>query len=236
IAGDGPRATLVFASPLPAAGLEDVRVALAPTPDGFRIETEGQSMLGPFDGIVNLAMPADGPTLIGIERLDVWRTSVTGALTLGDGAVVGDLRLAGGGLNGTIVLSPRNGGQGFEVALTADDATFPGPTPIAINQATINASGFFADGNSTITGSVRAAGINYGTLFVGRLAADAEVVNGQGRFQAALTGRRGSRFSLQVAGDVASDRIAVAARGEYAGRQISMPRRAVLLKTQEGGW
>src|SRR5690606_18430872 len=37
LADDGPRATLVFASPLPAAGLQDVRVALEPTPDGFRI-------------------------------------------------------------------------------------------------------------------------------------------------------------------------------------------------------
>lgn len=236
LADDGPRATLVFASPLPAAGLQDVRVALEPTPDGFRIETEGQSMLGPFDGVVNLVMPAGGPVQIGIERLDVWRTSITGDLTLGEGAIVGDLRLAGGGVNGTIALLPRNGGQGFDVALTANQATFPGPTPIAINQATINASGFFADGNSTITGTVRAAGINYGTLFIGRLAANAEVINGEGSFQAALTGRRGSRFSLQLAGNVASDRIAVAARGEYAGRDIVMPRRAVLLKTEDGGW
>src|SRR5690606_41632785 len=67
IAGDGPRATLVFASPFPAAGLEDVRVALAPTEDGFRIETEGQSMLGPFDGVIGLTMPAGGPTQIAIE-------------------------------------------------------------------------------------------------------------------------------------------------------------------------
>src|SRR5690606_30432035 len=101
MAGDGPRATLVFANPLPAAGLRDVRVALAPTDDGFRIETEGQSTLGPFDGIVNLTMPAGGPTRIGIERLDIWRTSVTGDLVLGEGAVSGDLRLAGGGVNGT---------------------------------------------------------------------------------------------------------------------------------------
>ncbi len=236
LAGDGPRATLVFANPYPAAGLRDVRVALAPTPDGFRIETEGQSTLGPFDGIVNLTMPAGGPTRLGIERLDIWRTSVTGDLVLGDGAVSGDLRLAGGGVNGTIALAPRNGGQGFDVALTANDATFPGATPIAINEATINASGFFGQGNSTVTGTIRAAGINYGTLFIGRLAANAQVTNGRGSFQAALAGRRGSRFALQLAGDVAPERIAVAAKGEYAGRAISMPRRAVLLKTPDGGW
>src|SRR5690606_22618332 len=53
---------------------------------------------------------------------------------------------------------------------------------------------------------------------------------------ASLTGRRGSRFALQLTGDVAPERIAVAARGDYAGRQIVMPRRAVLLKTPDGGW
>ncbi|HEY6816153.1 MAG TPA: translocation/assembly module TamB, partial [Croceibacterium sp.] len=86
LADDGPRATLVFANPYPAAGLRDVRIALAPTPDGFRIETEGQSTLGPFDGLIDLTMPANGPTQIAIRKLDVWRTTVTGALTLGDGA------------------------------------------------------------------------------------------------------------------------------------------------------
>ena len=236
MADDGPRATLVFANPYPPAGLQDVRVALAPTRDGFRIDTEGQSMLGPFDGVINLVMPARGPTRIGIERLDVWRTTVTGDLTLGDSAVAGTLRLAGGGVNGTVGLAPRGGGQGFDLALTANNATFRGPTPLSINQATINASGFFGQDTSTITGTVRAAGINYGTLFIGRLAANAQVVNGRGTFQAALSGRRGSRFNLQLSGDVAPERIAVAARGDYAGREISMPRRAVLLKTADGGW
>jgi translocation and assembly module TamB len=236
IADDGPRATLVFANPYPAAGLRNVRVALAPTRNGFGIDTEGQSMLGPFDGLINLTMPARGPTRIGIERLDVWRTTITGDLTLGDRAVAGTLRLAGGGVNGSVLLAPRGGGQGFDVALTANNATFRGPTPLSINQATVNVSGFFGQGNSTITGSVRAAGINYGTMFIGRLAANAEVRNGRGTFQAALSGRRGSRFNLQLSGDVAPNRIAVAARGDYAGRKITMPRRAVLLKTTDGGW
>lgn len=236
IAGDGPRATLVFADPYPAAGLRDVRVALAPTEEGFRIDTEGQSMLGPFDGLIDLTMPEGGPTVIGVERLDVWRTSITGDVTLVEGGAAGSLALAGGGIDGTIALAPRNGGQGFDVALEARNASFAGPTPIAINQATVNVSGFFGRGNSTIDGTVRAAGINYGTLFLGRLVAQAEVNNGRGRFDAALAGRRGSRFNLQLTGDVAPERIAVAARGDYAGRGIAMPRRAVLLKTADGGW
>lgn len=236
IADDGPQLTLVFDDPLPAAGLRDVRVALAPTSDGFRIETEGQSLLGPFDGLVNLTMPAGGPTLIGIERFDIAQSSVRGDLTLGDGAVTGTLALTGGGLDGTIALAQRGGGQGFDVDLAVDNAAFAGATPIAINQATIQASGVIGQGNWTVNGNLRGAGISYGTLFIGRMAARAEVTNGVGGFQASLSGRRGSRFDLQLAGELAPERIAVAARGEYAGRDIVMPRRAVLLKTADGGW
>lgn len=89
ITSAGPRATLVFANPYPAAGLKDVRVALEPTREGFRIATTGQSLLGPFDGTLGLVMPRGGPTRIDIEALKVSNTSVTGGLTLGQGAVAG---------------------------------------------------------------------------------------------------------------------------------------------------
>ena len=226
----------MFANPYPPAGLRDVRIALAPTPDGFRIETAGQSTLGPFDGLIDLTMPEGGPTRIGVERLDVWRTSVTGTLTLGADAIAGALTLAGGGLDGTVTLAPRGGGQGFDVALTANDASFGGATPLAIRQATINASGAIGTDNWTVTGSAQGGGLSYGSLFVGRFAGRAEVTNGRGTVQASLTGRRASRFALQLAADIAPERIAVAGRGDYGGRAITMPRRAVLLKTPDGGW
>ena len=236
MAGEGLRAELVFADPLPAAGLKDVRVALSPTEDGFDIETSGQSLLGPFEGLLHLYSPAGGPTRIAIETLTVSNTDVSGELVLGDGAVSGDLAVAGGGLNGTIALAPRGGGQGFVVDLTARDARFGGATPLAINRADIDVSGVLAQGSSTIQGSVLAQGISYGTLFIGRLAGRAQVTNGVGRFDAAMTGRRGSRFELQVTGDMAPNRIAAAVRGSYGGRAISMPRRAVLLRQPDGGW
>ncbi|MXP41707.1 DUF490 domain-containing protein [Altererythrobacter soli] len=236
LTGEGPRAVLVFADPLPAAGLKDVRVALAPTEDGFRIETSGGSMLGPFDGLLHLYAPPGGPTRVAIDRLEVWQTNVTGEVVLGEGAVSGNLALAGGGLDGTIGLMPRSGGQGFDVDLTANDARFGGETPLAIRRADIDLSGFFAQGTSTVQGTVSAQGLSYGTLFVGRLAADAAVVNGRGTFNASLAGRRGSRFQLQLTGDVAPERVAVAARGSYGARPISMPRRAVLLRQDDGSW
>jgi translocation and assembly module TamB len=232
----GPEAVLVFASPLPSAGLKNVRLAIAPIKDGFGIETRGQSLLGPFEGTIDLYAPPRGPTRLAIRKLDVWKTSVSGELTLGNGAAAGTLALAGGGLDGTIVLSPRGGGQAFDVNITANQARFGGATPLSIAQARIEASGLLVQGRSTIGGSVFAQGISYGSMFIGRLAARADLENGSGTVTASIAGRRGSRFALQVNANVAPDQIAVAARGEFAGRPITMPRRAVLVRQGDGGW
>lgn len=236
ITGAGPRATLVFANPYPAAGLKDVRVALEPTRGGFRIETAGQSLLGPFDGVLDLAMPRGGPTRIAIESFKVSDTAMTGNLTLGQGAVAGNLALAGGGLDGTIALAPRGTGQGIDVDLTARNARFGGATPIGIARATIRAEGTLADGSSTFSGTARGAGLSYGTLFLGRFAAQGQVTNGVGHADASIVGRRRSGFALDLNADIAPGRFAVAARGELAGRRIAMPRRAVLTALEGGGW
>ncbi|WP_370179223.1 translocation/assembly module TamB domain-containing protein [Alteriqipengyuania sp.] len=232
----GPEAVLVFASPLPAAGLRDVRVAISPIGEGFAIETEGDSMLGRFDGELGLFSPAGGPTRLSIQTLTVSDTEVTGDITLGDGAASGDLALTGGGLDGTISLTPRDGGQGFDVNIAARNATFSGATGLQIAIADIEASGLIAGGNTTIRGQADGQGIRYGTLFIGRMTADAELFNGRGTVNAAIAGRRGRGFALQLAADVAPDRIAVAARGNLAGRELTMPRRAVLTTIEGGGW
>lgn len=236
LADDGPRAELVFADPLPAAGLTDVRVSLTPIEDGFAIETSGGSMLGPFDGLLGLQIAENGDTAIRIDRLDVAETRVSGTLNLVEGGVAGQLDVGRGGLDGTIDLAVRDGGQGFDIDLVADGAHFGGETPISIASGTIDASGVIAESNTTITGNARLRGLSYGNLFIGRLAAQAEIRNGRGSFDAALTGQRGSQFELLVNGQIAPERIAVAVDGSYAGRAISMPRRAILTSTSNGGW
>lgn len=235
VAGDGPRAVLVFASPYPAAGLKDVRVAISPIPEGFRIETGGGSSFGPFEGVLGLFSKPGGPTRIEIETMKVWQTTITGALTLGGNAVTGQLQLAGGGVSGTVALGPRGGGQGLDVQLTASNARFGGDTPIAIRQGTLNATGFFAKDRTTLQGDLQARGIGVGTMFIGRLAAKANLDNGRGRVTASLAGRRGSRFNLQLVSDFDPGRVAVLAQGDFAGRAIVMPRRAVLTR-QGSGW
>ncbi len=236
LAKDGPHAVLVFANPLPAAGLRDVRVAIEPIADGFAIDTDGQSTLGPFEGRVNLFMPAGGPTRIAIERMHVWKTSITGELALADAGITGNLVLAGGGLDGTVALAPQGGGQGFDVKLAARNASFAGATPLIVRRANIDVTGFFGADRTEVNGTVQAQGISYGTLFIGRIAANAAMTNGRGTFAASIAGRRQARFVLQVQGDIAPDRIAVAAKGEYGGRPVTMPRRAILLKQPDGGW
>ncbi len=233
---DGPRAVLVFANPLPAAGLTNVRVALSPTDEGFQIETEGGSLLGPFGGLVNLTIPEQGDIRIGIERFDISETRITGNLALLPGGIGGTLNLSRGGVDGTVELAPRSGGQAFDADITFANARFGGATPLAINQGTLDVGGYVGIGGWTIQGSTRLAGLGYGTLFLRRVAAQAQIANGTGTFDAAIAGRRGSRFELLVNGQVAPERIAVAARGEYAGRDITMPRRAVLTRTPDGAW
>lgn len=233
--GSGPNAVLVFASPLPAAGLKDVRVALSPIAEGFRIETEGQSTLGPFNGALGLFMPQGGATRIDIERFRVWQTDVTGGLTLGKDGVAGQLALVGGGVNGTVALVPRDGGQGFDANLTARNARFGGTRPLSIGNAKVDATGLIKDGHSTIEGNVLAEGIGMGKIFIGRLAAAAYVQDGSGSVTASVSGRRGTRFALQGTAAFAPDQIVTFVSGEYAGRSVTMPRRAVL--TREGpGW
>ncbi len=240
LADDGPRVVLVLADPLPSAGLRDVRVAVEPAGDGFAIGTTGQSLLGEFDGDLNVVAPAGGAVSIAINRLDVALTRIQGQLNLVAGGVDGGLALSGGGVAGRVGLAARPEGQGFDVELTARDARFGGATPLTLARADVDARGFIANAAggdaTTIEGTMSAQGIGYGNLFLGRMAANAQVRGGQGTFNAAVAGQRGSRFELLLNGEATLERIALAVRGSYAGEAITMPRRAVLARTDDGGW
>lgn len=236
LSGDGPQVALVLADPLPAAGLSDVRLALAPSGEGFRIETSGGSMLGPFDGVVHLLLPANDDAVIDVETLHIWRTQVRGKLTMEDAGIRGVLKLDGGGLDGHIALVPKVQGQSFDLALTASNAEFGGTMPVSFARANIAASGSLDGDKSRIEVAATGQGWRMGPLFAGRLAARAEIINGAGDVALSMTGRRGSRFDLQLDARVAPGRIAAIADGSFAGRDIDMPRRAVLTRQADGGW
>ena len=230
----GPTAALVFDQPF--TGLENVRVAIAPSEEGFAIDTEGGSVLGPFVGELALLAPSDGPTRITIGQLRVSETDVTGGITLIEGGADGTLAFNGGGLSGTVALAPRGGAQGVTIDLAARNARFGGEPAMRIARADIDASGVIGEGRTAFTGSASAAGLSYGTLFIGRLAAEGALEDGVGRIDASLSGRRSGRFVLDLNAAIAPERIALAAKGQFAGRRITMPRRAVLTSLDGGGW
>ncbi|KEO90373.1 hypothetical protein EH31_09800 [Erythrobacter longus] len=241
IANEGLRADLVLADPYPAAGLKDVALGIAPDGDGFAIDVAGGSLLGPFEGAIALELPQDGPTRIGVETLRIYRTDVTGALILGERAINGNLALNGGGINGTIALSPASGGaQGFDLDLTSRGARFGGDFPVALEFADVNASGVFGgtDGanSSRIEGTVAGSGLEYGALRLHAFNAKAQIIDGSGDLQASIAGRRADRFQLKLDGDFSPRQIALIAQGEYGGRPITMPRRAVLTALDGGGY
>ncbi|MFN3862994.1 MAG: translocation/assembly module TamB domain-containing protein [Erythrobacter sp.] len=237
LAADGPRGVLVLANPYPAAGLENVRIALAPSAEGFALDVAGGSLLGPFEGVLGLTLPESGPTRIAIARLAIYRTTVTGGLVLGEAGISGDLALAGGGLDGTLALRPQGeGAMGFAVDVTARKAAFAGRVPIRIDRASIAASGRYARGDSRVDADISGAGLEYGGLYLANFAAKADIVNGRGKVTGAVAGERADRFALNFDADVAPKRIAAVARGQYGGEPITMPRRAVLTAGQDGGW
>lgn len=237
IASDGPRAQLVLANPYPAAGLADVRVGIAPDDKGFAIDVAGSSLLGPFEGDLGLVLPADGPTRVDIERLNIDRTDVSGALTFGDGGISGDLALNGGGIDGIIALSPESGGaQRFDIDLAARQARFGGATPIALAFADIDASGSFDGNTSRIDAVIAGSGFEYGALSIAAFDVTAAIMDGEGEMRGAIAGRRADRFALKFDGRFTPERIDAIVQGEFGGRPISMPRRAVLTALDDGGY
>lgn len=232
----GPEVALVLAEPLPAAGVRDVRLALSPQADGFRIETSGGSALGPFVGSLNLLLPASGDAVIDVEQLRIWRTQVRGRLTLEDSGIRGLLELDGGGLDGTLALTPRPQGQFFDVAIKANNAEFGGAMPLSIAHADIRGSGLLNGDGSRIDLSATGQGWRIGPLFAGRLSVRAQIVDGVGDVALSMTGRRGSRFELKLDGRIKPGELSVISTGSFAQREIRMPRRAVLTRQADGAW
>lgn len=237
LAQDELRAELVLADPYPAAGLSNVRLGIAPGSEGFDLDVAGMSLLGEFEGELGLQLPEAGPSQIDIERLRIFRSNVTGALSLGEQALNGDLDVRGGGLNGRLSLSPTvNGAQGFYLDLTSRGAQFGGDTRLALEFADVNASGFFDGNSSRVEGEISGRGFEYGALKLHAFNAKADIVDGRGGLQASIAGRRADRFLMKLDGQFTPGEIAIIAQGEYGGRAITMPRRAVFTVLEDGGY
>ncbi|WP_164116199.1 translocation/assembly module TamB domain-containing protein [Sphingorhabdus sp. Alg239-R122] len=233
---DTANAELLLDDPLPSLGLKQVRLALAPIADGFEINAKGGSTLGPFSGLAQIFAQPQGKTLIRIDNLLVSKTRLRGDLIADGMALSGNLAASGGGINGNLAISPQGAGQRITADLTARNARFEGDTPITVSQGKLDATAFLVTGRSDIDATLNAQGLRRGNLFIGKVDAAAKLTNGAGRVTANIAGRRGSRFELRTAANIAPNTVRFTANGKYGRRKISMPRNGVLRRLKNGGW
>ena len=244
--GDGLHASLSLPDPYPTGGVRDVTLKLLPGGDGLQVDASGQSAFGPFAGVLALVRSSEGPARLDVRQFTISQTALTGSLSLPAAGPTGQLTLSGGGVAGSIHLAPRGAGpsgdsQGetMDVALKMTDAHFGGDQPLTIARGSLKLAGVLLRHHSTLEASLMAQGVGKGRLFLGQVSAQARLDDGVGHIAANLAGRRGSRFELAVAGDLAPEAIGISAHGLFAGQAIAMPRRAVFSPRSEaegGGW
>lgn len=228
-----PAVTVLLASPLDAAGLKNVRAVLTPDAQGYRYTAAGGSLLGPFTSTGAILLPRGGIAVIDVQRLDVSNTVARGQLRPVGSNLSGRLDVSGG-LTGFVALQPVNGMQQIVTELKADRATFAGSPGISVRAGTLNATMLLDPAGTTIDATVQARGISRGALRIGRLAANARLVDGRGTIRGSASGQRGRLFDLQGEAQVSPGEYRIMASGTLDRRPIRIVNAAVITQTADG--
>jgi translocation and assembly module TamB len=232
---DRPKIVLRLARPNETLGLSDVLLQLDPTGAGFAYRAQGGSHLGPFTSTGAILLPRGAPATIQIAALDVSSTHAAGSLRADPGGFTGRLDVSGGGLDGRLVFSPVNAVQRIAVDLTARDARFAGPPPIAIRSGRLQGIVLLDPAGTSLEGSLVARGLSRGPLSIASLNASGSMRGGAGQVKAEIAGTRGRNFRFETVADFAPGRIRLSGRGAVDRRTIELTQPAQL--TREGdGW
>ena len=231
---DRPVVELVLDRPFDAAELAGVRVKLTPNAAGFALVSSGQSMLGAFDGVGQLLLPARGGASVRIDRLNVAGSTASGLVRPVDGALVGDIALVGQGMSGNIALNAEGGGQRVTGQLALADLTLSSPVAISIRQGDVDINALFVGPRSDIQATLTARGVRSGGFSLGRVAAQANIVDGSGEVTASIRGTRSSGFELQANAAVSPNAIQVLAEGSYQRRPITLSGPARFVRKGDG--
>lgn len=224
-----------LAKVVPAAGITDGAIAIADVADGYRLTGSANSPLGPISAGAHIAGAGDSRTM-DLADARIGETRVAGRLALDPAGLAGDLVLAGGGIDGTLHLVPRDGAQAIDGAIAAHAARFGTDRPVTVAQARLTGGAVIGKDGISAKGTLQAEGIASGSLFIGRLLADGAIAaDGTGKATASLAGRRGTRLALQGTATFGPGRYVLYLAGDYAGNAITMPRRAVI-EHDEAGW
>ena len=230
---DRPTVDVVLQSPLKALGVTDMHAHLVPDAAGYGFTAEGGSTLGPFTGNGAILLPPGGQAIVRIARVNTSGVSASGDLRPVTGGLDGVLNV-GGPVTGSIAFAPVNAVQQLKLALTATDASFDGPTSIAVRRGKLDATILLDPSGTTIKATTQARGLRIGAVQIGRLAANADLVDGSGKVTASLSGQRGRLFNLSGEAQVTPDRIQIQAGGTIDERPIKLNRPALVSRTQDG--
>ena len=230
-----PKVELFLERPNEALGIRDMTLFLDPTAQGFAYRANGQSRLGPFTSNGDILLPRGGSATIAIAALDVAGTTAKGELRSDPGGFTGQLRLAGGGLGGTLGFAPVNGAQKIEAHLTANNFSIPGPPRLSMRTGRVDGTIILDEGATTLDGVLSARGLTTSGITLARVTANAKLINGSGQVRAALAGTRRTAFELVTLANVTPDRISVTGRGLLDRRPLTLESPAVITRV-EGGW
>lgn len=230
-----PKVDLLLARPNAAADLRNVRLQLTPGGSGFSWVANGQSIAGAFTGNGRIDLPPRAPALITITRLTASDITASGTLRSLTGGFEGQIALTGGGVNGTLALSPVNGVQQIVANVRARDMRLDGPPVLTARRASFSGTILLDPKGLSVDGMFNGQGLARGNLSLARVAANFKLRGGSGEIRAALAGERGRSFDLQTVTQFSPDRIQLLGSGTVDRRPVTLSGPAVLTR-EAGGW
>lgn len=234
--GEGTIAAPHFTARLakPGYGLTAVAARIDPAGDGWRVDGDAQSGLGPVTLQADISL---SPALrIDVDRLAAADFVASGRLDQSAaGPFAGTLALAGKGLTGSAKLSAAGAVQLAELAVAGDSLNLPFSTPITVDRLRLAARVLLPASGPDIDAALDLAGLERGNLAVEKATGTLQMKGGSGTASLVIAGNSGEAFNLAFTGAIAPNRWQISGGGEYDGRAAKLAGPAVI--TRDGaGW
>ena len=234
--GEGTAAAPHFTARLakPGYGLTAVAARIDPAGDGWRVDGDAQSGLGPVSLKADVSL---SPVLrIDVERLAAADFVASGRLDQSAaGPFAGTLALAGKGLTGSAKLSAAGAVQLAELAVAGDSLNLPLATPITVDRLRLAARVLLPASGPDIDAALDLAGLERGNLAVEKATGTLQMKGGSGTASLTLAGNSGEAFNLAFTGTIAPDRWQISGGGDYDGRAAKLAGPAVITR-DTAGW
>ena len=234
--GEGTIAAPHFTARLakPGYGLTAVAARIDPAGDGWRVDGDAQSGLGP------VTLKAD-VSLSPVLRIDVDRLAAADFVASGRldqsaaGPFAGTLALAGKGLTGSAKLSAAGAVQLAELAVAGDSLNLPFSTPITVDRLRLAARVLLPASGPDIDAALDLAGLERGNLMMEKATGTLQMNGGSGTASLALSGNSGEAFNFAFTGAIAPNRWQISGGGDYDGRAAKLAGPAVITR-DTAGW